>query len=151
NRQTTMIEATGQSGIERTTTTLYDAVGNVLSVSRPKEADLLDNKGQLTNNPLHVTTTFAYDALNRQTAMTEAVTTALKRTTATSYDANGNVLSVTKPLTYDNASNQAFAVTSYGYDLLNRQTTMIADFGGTGHLNQTTATAYDAANNVVQT
>ena len=82
--------------LQRTTTTAYDAVGNVRS----------------TTNPVGATTSYAYDALNRQTQMIEAYGSAVQRTTTTSYDAVGNVLSTTNPRGY---------VTSYAYDALNRR------------------------------
>lgn len=50
---------------------MYDAGGNVVG----------------TVSPLGVLTTFAYDALNRQTSTTEAAGTSLARVTASTYDA----------------------------------------------------------------
>ncbi len=82
-------------------------------------------------------TSYAYDAINRQTTMVEAYGTSLARTTVTEYDRDSNELSVTDPLG---------EVTSYGYDALNRQTTMIEAYGTSVAV--TFVTAYDADSNV---
>jgi RHS repeat-associated protein len=62
----------------------------------------------------------------------------LSRTTATAYDAVGNVVSVTDP---------RGTITSFAYDALNRLTTTIAAFGTT--IAATTVGAYDAVGNVL--
>jgi RHS repeat-associated protein len=144
NRPTTVIEAYGVVGQQRTTTTLYDAANNVVSVTKPQSYDS-------DTNPVRVTTSYAYDTLNRQTTMIEGIyNTSPTRTTTMLYDAAGNVTSVTQPQTYDGASNPVRVTTSYAYDALNRTTLVIAD-SGPNKLNQTTATLYDLNGNVTQT
>ena len=72
DRATAVTEAYG-TGLARTTTTLYDAAGNVTDVVDPLGRD----------------TRYAYDALNQVTAVTEAYGTGLARTSFSTYDANG--------------------------------------------------------------
>src|SRR5262249_50635019 len=131
NRQTTMIEAYRVAGQQRTTTTAYDAVGNVIRVSRPQGVDLDANGGQVPN-PVHVLTSYGYHVVNRQTTLTEAFGTAVQRTTVTGYDKVGNVRSVTRAQTYDGATTPILVTTSYDYDALNRRTTMIEAVGVAG-------------------
>src|SRR5262249_28433080 len=131
NRQTTLIEAWQVPLQQRTTTTGYDAVGNVKRVSRPQEADL-DKDGNPVSNPLHILTSIGYDKLARPTTVIEAwAVNAQQRTTTTAYDAVGNVLSISKPQDYDLdpngnlITNPYHILTTFGYDTLNRQTTLI--------------------------
>ena len=91
-----------------TTHTAYDAAGNVISTT-----DQRDN-----------VTLYGYDALNRQTQVTDALGSALgdtAHTTATFYDAVGNVLLVEGPLMQ--ADNLRHG-TRYAYDALNRKIQM---------------------------
>jgi RHS repeat-associated protein len=74
-------------------------------------------------------TSYAYDAVNRQTAMTEAVGTSVQRTTQQSYDAVGNVTTSTDAL--NNVSTSV-------YDKLNRETVSIDPLG------HRVTTTYDA-------
>ena len=60
-------------------------------------------------------TSYAYDADNRRTMTTEAVGTAVQRTSTVAYDKVGNVTSTTDALTRR---------TTFAYDVLNRQTTL---------------------------
>ena len=78
------------------TTTTYDAAGNTSTV---KDAN---------NN----VTTYAYDAINRQISVTDAIS----HTSTTAYDKVSNVTSTT------NALNQT---TTYQYDAANRRTVVI--------------------------
>jgi YD repeat-containing protein len=73
-----------------------------------------------------VLTTFGYDALNRQTAMTEAAGVwGLQRTTRSGYDVEGNRISVSRPLattsTIRATPATALATAQFSYDALNRQ------------------------------
>jgi len=68
--------------VQRTTTTTYDLVGNVLS----------------TVDPRGTTTSYGYSVRNWQTQRIEAFGNALQRSTSTSYDAVGNVFNVTDPM-----------------------------------------------------
>src|SRR5208282_1924108 len=97
NRQIAQIDAYGVSGTQRTTTTLYDAVGNVIST--------IDARG--------TTASYVYNVRNWRTQRIDAFGNALQRTTTTSYDAVGNVFNVTDPLG---------VVASFGYDADYRQT-----------------------------
>ncbi|HEV2969531.1 MAG TPA: autotransporter-associated beta strand repeat-containing protein [Pirellulales bacterium] len=110
NRRTVSVSALGAdprvfptSTVGRTTTA-YDALGNVTSVT----------------DPAGNTTTFSYDHLNRETSQTEAVvyttpagvTQTAPVSTLLSYDADGNL---TQKIDADGRK------TTYGYDKLNRQ------------------------------
>jgi RHS repeat-associated protein len=106
NRRTLVTEAVGTS-VQRLTTTVYDAVGNVTA-----QTDGIN------------TITYVYDKLNRQIAITDGV----GNTTTTAYDAVSNTASMTdalnKTTTYSyNALNQQVAAT----DALNQVTTSVLD------------------------
>jgi len=107
--------------VQRTTTTAYDAVGNVLSVT----------------NPRGIVTSFGYDADNRRVMEVDASGNSLQRTLTTVYDAVGNVLSRTDGLG---------VVTSYSYDSLNRRTVQLDAYGTA--LQRAVTTVYDLDNNV---
>ena len=142
NRQTSVIEAynSAQTGWgeddQRTTLRVYDAVGNVLSVTT----------GIMSANAMPLTTAYTYDPLNRVLTMTEASGMPDQRETSYVYDGAGNLVSESQPGTV----SDPVVVTAYAYDALNRQTqvTQAANIPG---LARTTQTAYDAAGNVVQT
>src|SRR5439155_17485015 len=115
NRQNEIIEAYGVTAVQRTTTMIFDAAGNLLS----------ETTGQASNSSYAhpLTTSYAYDAANRQTRVIDAFGTSLARTSTTVYDVAGRVSSTTDPLGHN---------TSYAYDALNRQTQAIdARDGGT--------------------
>ena len=137
------------------TTTAYDPVGNVLTVTDPvtnlmvytydaddRQTSVVDPAGDITltrydadGNVVTVilpngnATTNTYDALNRVITVDDEV----GRVRSTAYDPDGNITLVTDPLGH---------VTTYQYDGLNRQVEMIDP------LSQTTTTAYDADSNV---
>ena len=67
--------------MQRSTTTVYDAVGNTLSMT----------------NAVGAVTSYGYDADNRQVLLIEAEGSGVQRTTTTNYDAVGNVQSVVNP------------------------------------------------------
>ena len=95
----------------------------------------------------HVSTTsYAYDALNRQTEVIQGYGTAIATTGTMIYDAASNLLSETDgqstTSTYAHVST-----TSYGYDALNRQVTTIAGYGSA--VQQTSTVGYDAASNAI--
>jgi YD repeat-containing protein len=159
HRAVTTVEALGVWGQQRTTRTAYDPAGNVLSVTRPEGYDLRPN-GVKVAHPANVTTSYAYDALSRQTAVIEAYRvngqpSSLQRTTLTGYDEAGNVLSVISPRAYDNqfgpdTPNPRTVTTSYAYDALGRLTQTIEAYNDPDGLQRTTRTEYDAADNVVK-
>jgi RHS repeat-associated protein len=101
--------------IGKSSTYAYDQVGNLLTVSGPAAGG---------NSSL----TYAYDALNRQTSVTDGQS----HTTQSAYDAAGNVTAVTNGLNY---------TTSYTFDAQHRELTQ------TSALNGTTTWAYDLAGN----
>jgi RHS repeat-associated protein len=118
---------------QRTTVRAYDAANNLLTQTT--------GLSPLSGYAHPSTTGYAYDALNRQTLMTEALgVPGQQRSTATTYDPVNNVLSVTDPLT---------RVTANAYDALNRRTTQTQALGTA---EQRTATmVYDAVNNLLAT
>jgi RHS repeat-associated protein len=129
NRQNKVITAFGTS-IAVTATMIYDQAGNLLS-----ETSEISSTSSYDH---HTTTSFGYDALNRQKSVTDAYGASIARTTTTAFDAAGNTLSVTDPL------NQ---ITSYAYDALNRQTKQIDGYGSSVAV--TATMSYDAAGNLL--
>lgn len=127
NQRTGVTEAVGATADQRSATMLYDANGNLLSVTT----------GLAPGNPTRehrITTSYAYDALDRPIKVIEAWNDdSVKRTTTTAYDAVGNVLAVTNPRGFS---------TAYDYDTLNRRIQMTDARGPV-------QTSYDAADNVV--
>jgi RHS repeat-associated protein len=113
------------------TAVAYDQVGNVQSVTDPRET----------------ATSFGYDQVNRRTQVIEGYgVSGLQRTTTTAYDLDGNVLSVTDP---------RGVTTSFAYDALNRRTRVIEAYSypstlpALNHASPVTTMAYDAGDNVV--
>jgi RHS repeat-associated protein len=124
NRMTQEDDAYG-STVQRSSTMIYDATDNLLSRT----------DGIATTNPQVVTTSFAYDALNRRTQEIDAYgVSGLQRTTTLAYDLGDNLTSVTDALNH---------TTTLQYDALNRQTSLTDARGGI------TTTTYDAADNVL--
>src|SRR5262249_46298227 len=115
---------------QRSRSTGYDAQGNVSSQT--------DWNGTATS--------YAYNALNQLTTLTEAANTAAQRQTTSAYDAAGNLQSRTAGLSATAAYAHA-VTTSYGYDALNRVMTQIDGYGTSVAV--TATTAYDAAGNVL--
>jgi YD repeat-containing protein len=118
----------------RTTTTVYDKVGNVTDTIQPD-----------SNNPAGVVTHYSYDVLYRRTAMTEAVgVVGVQRTTTYAYDAADNLVD-----TIDPRGTQ----THYVYDTLNRQHVVIEDYtppgASTTGINRTTTTNYNQVDQVL--
>src|SRR5439155_5853464 len=128
DRPTQIIEAYGVSGLQRTTTTVYDRDGRVLQVV----------------NPVGTITSIAYDALSRTVQVDEAYGTSVQRSSTMIYDATDNLLSRTIGIA---ASNPQVLTTSFAYDALNRATQQIDAFGLS--LQRTTTIIYDAVYNVV--
>ena len=112
------------------TMTVYDKLGNVLSVTVP------------VNGSTTRTTSYSYDNLSRKLTETDAVPQSgvAHSVTSWSYDAVGNVLSITDPDGH----------TSYSHpDPLNRVDYTVSALGaGPTDWNDRTTTAYDNAGNV---
>jgi RHS repeat-associated protein len=127
-RETQLIEAYGTT-LQRTTTTLYDAIGDVLSVTDPA--------GHIVS--------YAYDQVGRQTTEIDAYGTAIATTGTMIYDNAGNLLSLTTGSS-TTTSYDHHATTSYGYDALNRQNQVISGYGAPEA--STTTMAFDLAGNL---
>ena len=143
----------------------YDTAGNLVTVTSPLGEETTysyDSAGRKTatvaplgnvsgGNPAKYTTSYSYDALDRQLSVTDAN----GNTTSYTYDAVGNQLSVTDPggnTTDDtyNSANELVTVTApggsttkYSYD---GDGNRVSVTDGTGH---TTSYAYDADDRVV--
>jgi RHS repeat-associated protein len=138
NRRTRTDEAFGTPQ-QRSTTLLYDAADNVLSATT----------GVASLYAHQVTTSFAYDNLNRRTKVIEAWNVPnLRRTTTLAYDRVGNLLSVIRPQSYDGLTPSVTTTTGFVYDALNRRTRTVEAQGEAG-LERTTTVSYDAADNVL--
>jgi RHS repeat-associated protein len=129
--QTTVTEASGTT-LQRISTTVYDAAGNVL----------------YTQDPLLHITSYGYDSVNRQTTVISGNDDATLKTTSTMvYDLAGNLLSETDGIssvsTYVHKT-----VTNYGYDSLNRQTTVVRG-ANDATVSSTSTMVYDKAGNLV--
>src|SRR5207245_3634938 len=96
-----------------------------------------------------VTTSYGYDALNRQNQVLEAYgVTAVQPTATMIFDAAGKLLSETT----GQASDSSYAhplTTSYAYDAASRQTRIIDSYGTS--LARTSTTVYDVAGRVSST
>ncbi len=120
---TAMTEGVGYS-LRRTTTYLYDLVGNMTGVVSPRQID--------GNNLL---TQFLYDNLNRVTGTIDAA----GKETKTIYDAVGNVTS---------SEDQLQRIATFSYDKLNRRTEMTQAANSGNPLRRTTTYLYDKADNL---
>jgi RHS repeat-associated protein len=125
--------ATGTARVASTTTTNYDPIGEVLSVTDPNghktdySYDANGNRTSVADASSHATM-FSYDADNHMTTTAKANGSL----GSTSYDNNGNVVTTT---------DGNGRVTTNAYDALNRQTST------TNPLGQTTIYRYDLAGN----
>lgn len=94
---------------------------------------------RVTNDNAHATS-YAYDGAHRLSQMTDAK----GNTTSYEFDANSNIVKMTEvDKSEDGASEESF-VTTYGYDGLDRRTSIIDNIGDTHRY------AYDSRNNVVR-
>jgi RHS repeat-associated protein len=128
-RETQMIEASGASGLQRTTTIAFDKASNVTQIT----------------DPIGRVTSTSYDALNRPMQIDEAFGSSVQRSTTMIYDKVGNVHSVTTGIATTNAN---VATTSFAYDNLDRRTQVMEGYGTT--LQRTTTIAFDKEGNVTQ-
>jgi YD repeat-containing protein len=143
NERTEMVEAWHAQqdyhwadDVQRTSVLVYDGAGNLV----------VQTTGIANTNSREVTTVFSYDALNRQTGVTEAAGTDDERHTSLGYDAADNLLSVTRPGPSDYPNG---VTTSYAYDGVNRRTLVIEAYG-LPQEERRTRTVYDGANDVVR-
>ena len=128
------------AGVVYTTTTEYDAQGNVSRVTDPKgffesyTYDARGNKLKYTNQ-LKAAWLYTYDAASRLVSIKDPAVmvypngaakdtagTSLALVTQLAYDAFGNMVSRT-----EGVGSQSKRVTGYGYDLRGRQTQTIAE------------------------
>jgi hypothetical protein len=100
-----------------------------------------------TQDPVNNVTSYGYDADNRQNQIIRGSGngSSISSTATMLYDNVGNLLSETDGIS-TTLSYAHQATTSYGYDVLNRQTTVILGFGST--LASTSVRAYDASGNL---
>jgi RHS repeat-associated protein len=137
NRQTQQIDGWSSpfTALTRTTTTVYDAVGNVLAVTDAR----------------NVTTSYGYDPVNRRNLTVQPLTEIIpqvQRYTTVIYDQAGNVLSQTVGYSPIPPPYSHPETTSFAYDTLNRQTTMIEAWSTS--LARNTLTAYNKDGTVFQ-
>src|SRR5262249_49481130 len=143
DRRNAVREAVGTDD-RRLTTMLYDAAGNLRSMTT----------GQSPGNPdpnyAHpIRTDYDYDELNRRKSMTEAANSAADlRLTTMMYDAADNLLSQTTGQSPGNPDpNYAHVIrTDYAYDKLDRRTAM-TDAANSARDSRLTTMMYDAAGN----
>jgi YD repeat-containing protein len=141
------------------TTTAYDALGRVTSVTQADPDDAGAQTSPVTSyvydangNTLSITdpngnvTTSSYDALNRQISRTDPLvydgisSTNLHPVTTYGYDLNGNLVSLTDP-----KGNQ----TTYAYDRLNQKTSETDPIPETGGTHPVTTYTYDLVGNLI--
>jgi RHS repeat-associated protein len=140
NRQNQVIQGYGQP--EQTTATMiFDKAGNLLSET--------DGQSSTTTYAHVSTTSYAYDAMNRQSKVISGYGTAVASTATMIYDLAGNLLSETTGQSTTTAYAHVETVT-YQYDALNRQTEEIGAYGISGQ-QSTSTTAYEKAGNVLST
>jgi hypothetical protein len=114
---------------------IYDAAGNLLSETSAQSTTVsYDN---------HQTTSYGYDALNRENQVIQGYGTVIATTGTMIYDNAGNLLSETNGIS-STATYDHHTTTSFGYDALNRETTQIDGYGVTG-VQRTVTTVFDAA------
>jgi RHS repeat-associated protein len=127
-RVTQLIEAYGTS-LQRTTTTVYDAIGDVVSTTDPN--------GNITSH--------AYDQVGRETKTIEGYGSSVATTATMIYDSASNLLSETTGQSATSSYDHS-ATTSYGYDPVNRQNQVISGYGTASA--STTTMIYDLAGNL---
>ncbi|MFR9755052.1 DNRLRE domain-containing protein [Streptomyces sp. TR06-5] len=130
-----------QGDPERRTTTTYDKVGNVLTVTRPQ--------GNLTATEDDYTTTYSYDEIYQPVSMVDAE----GNTTSSEYDSVGNLVTVVDPKKNATADTSDFT-TKYAYDLNHRvvSTTDASGVSTSVHydLDGRTDSTTDAENNTTE-
>jgi YD repeat-containing protein len=129
DRRTGLTEAVGTPA-QRATTMLLDDAGNLLSQTTGLASDATYQH--------RVTTSYAYDEINRRTLTVEAFGQPEQRSTTTVYDLAGNVTKVSDP---------RGLTASYAYDDANRRTQAIEAAGSTDQ--RTSQFAYDKASNLL--
>src|SRR5262249_15776520 len=120
------------TAVSRTTTYLYDLVGNLTSTTT--------GQSSIATYQHVVTTSYAYDHLDRRTQVIEAWGTADQRTTTTGYDPNDNGVEALDP--------RGRLTDTHG-DSLDRPDRVTEAVGPIDQ--RTTTTVYDKNDNVVAT
>jgi RHS repeat-associated protein len=119
----------------------------------------LDAAGHRTNEKLergtsasswttHAETSWSWSTICHLDSMTQAPQETYAATTSYEYDCNGNLARAWDPL-HPKASFPADPTTVYGYDAINRLTSMTQPWGGAGGGTVTTSYAYDAQDHLV--
>src|SRR5437764_106766 len=85
NRRTEVVEADGTPR-QRTTVTAYDPVGNVLSVTQPRNYDH-PGPGAPVNDVATLVTSYAYDPVDERVLVRLGYNTELEQDTTIEYDA----------------------------------------------------------------
>ena len=116
-------------GLGNQTTRQYDAFGDLIQIQQQ-----ISQPGSALTAGNSSTTQFTYDALGQRLSETDAVGTAVARTTAVQYDAFGRVIRTT-----DGNGN----VSTIAYDNLGRQISQSQLVQGAMRTTQTTYDAYD--------
>jgi YD repeat-containing protein len=136
-RQTTQIDGYGSS-VAVTGTMIYDAAGNLLSET--------SGSSSTVGYDQHTTTSYGYDAANRQSQVISGYGSSVAATATMVYDAAGNLLSETTGISAT-GSYDHHAATSYDYDSMNRQVTVISGYGTPAAVTGTMI--YDSAGNLL--
>jgi YD repeat-containing protein len=118
--------------------------GNLVTVNSYDAANNITK----TVDPKGVATYYAYDNANRIVEVKVDLQDGRKSTTSYSYDANGNISSITRPI--DDTINNKLQTTGYEYDELDRLVTTTVGVGDPikGYPNYKVVYIYDLAGNL---
>ncbi len=142
--------------VQRRSEFVYDAAGDLVAQTTGQAAAGLNAVGTNIAYARPVQTEYHYDALGRRTDTIEAVgNNRDQRWTVLTYDAADNLVAVTKWAPANNPEQASVLVTEVVFDAVNRATavveTALVGQGNVRTVLRTTTTAYDGANNVIDT